>query len=71
MAMDGVQQMGCGELLVYVLWEGVMEDGGEGKMRYNGGFTMGVQRIVCVCIQNGLISVYIDRFDKCMYIQVY
>ena len=37
MATDGVQHMGDRELVVYVLWGGVVEDAGEGRISYNGG----------------------------------
>ena len=37
MVTDVVPQRRNRELLMYVLWGGVVEDAGEGKIRYNGG----------------------------------
>jgi len=48
MATDAVSQKGYRELFVYVLWGGVVEDGGEGKMRYNGGSRK------CVVVREGV-----------------
>jgi len=48
MATDAVSQKGYRELLVYVLWGGVVEDGGEGKMVYNGGSRK------CVVVREGM-----------------
>ena len=48
MATDAVSQKGYRELLAYVLWGGVVEDGGEGKMSYNGGSRK------CVVVREGV-----------------
>jgi len=48
MATDAVSQKGYRELLVYVPWGGVVVDGGEGKMVYNGGSRK------CVVMREGM-----------------
>ena len=48
MATDAVSHKGYRELLVYVLWGVVVEDGGKGKMVYNGGSRK------CVVVQGGM-----------------
>jgi len=48
MATDAVSQKGNRELLVYVLWGGVFEDGAEGKMVYKGGSRK------CMVVRDGM-----------------
>jgi len=48
MGTDAESQKGTKELLVYVLWGGVLEAGAEGKMVYNGGSRK------CMVVQDGM-----------------
>ena len=48
MGTDAESQKGTKELLVYVLWGGVLEAGAEGKMVYNGGSRK------CMVVRDGM-----------------